>query len=104
MNYNWTITKLRTIDTDDKQKVVQSIEWRCTEASSGQFSEGDELIEFSKDSNFVAFENLTQEQVFSWVESKIDKEEIETNLQIRIEMLAAEKEKLSTTNTLPWNN
>jgi len=104
MNFIWNIRQLRVKNIEGQTNVVWSVEWRCTETISGQFTEGDELIEYLPTSNFITYENLTQNQVFSWVESKIDKQEIEVNLKNRIEMLALEQTKLPITNTLPWSN
>jgi hypothetical protein len=50
------------------------------------------------DENFIAYENLTEEIVLSWVKNKLNTEAIETQLVKNLEL----QSQLKTFNGIPW--
>jgi hypothetical protein len=108
--FNWTITKLHIHPTQNNfNQVVYAVSWKCEGTDDNfsppfvAFTEGDEAVDLVNDSGFTDYNQLTENQVWDWINSKIDKQEIETNLQIRIDNLGNEREKQIMLNPeLPW--
>jgi hypothetical protein len=109
--FNWTITKLYTHPTQNNlTQVVYAVAWKCNGVdekytpSFSAFTEGDESVLPADENSFTPYNQLTENQIWEWINEKIDREEIETNLQIRIDGLAAERDKQNMLNTqLPWS-
>ena len=91
--FTWTIEDLTCLkEKDGKEKVVTQVSWFCVarQVVDGKTYFADSrgtsgLLELDPTAPFVPFEELTEEQVFSWVfSSGISKEYAEEQLQGRI--------------------
>jgi len=89
--YTWNVNTMDTAPSQDGlSDVVKVIHWRLT-ASDGVNSV-DTYSTVSLDapdaSNFTAFDTLTEAQVISWVESKLDVESLKASLDSQLAALA----------------
>jgi len=101
MNTTWTIDSIRCkAFNNGNANVVSEVHWRVSSEDGGfsVSSYGSASIPF-EGTQFTAYENLTKDQVLSWLFSQIDKEEIENNLTLNINSL---KNPTVVTNPLPW--
>jgi hypothetical protein len=108
--FDWTITKLYIKpDQDGLSQVVYAVAWKCEgtddkfSPSYVAFSEGDVSVPTADPSAFTPYNQLTQEQIWGWIDGQIDKPEIELNLQIRIDQLGTQRDINNALNpALPW--
>lgn len=61
--------------------------------------EGEYFFEYPNKENFIIYENLTFEQVVSWIENKIRIEVLDNKIKEEIEK---QKNSISENNKLPW--
>lgn len=76
MNYTWEITSIKRKDTSTLNNIIVQTYWRKTgtdeNGNSGQFSGATPFDLSTVDSdNFVAYEDLTEEMVLSWIQSVV---------------------------------
>lgn len=80
---------------------VVTAHWRCTLTEEDKSVGSYGTVSFTPDpsaSDFVPYENLTEEVVLTWVFAEVNKEEVETSLTTKLE---AEKNPTVTAG-LPW--
>jgi len=84
-----------------QSNVVFSINWNCTAEQESKTANSLGTVEttYVEGDPFTAYADLTEEQVWSWVNPSIDRTSIETDLQA---MLDAELNPETETYTLPW--
>jgi len=90
INYTWLISTFECTP----EKVVTSINWvyRGENENGTIFEMFDTLKVPEPDlNNFTDFENLTYEQVCSWIENLIDVSAMQTNITEQIELLEQPK-------------
>ncbi len=81
--------------------VVFCVNWQC-QASDEMYSavsEGNVPVTYTTGTPFTPYNQLTQEQVWSWINPSIDRHEIEANLQA---MIDSQKTPVVVTPPLPW--
>lgn len=81
--------------------VVFSVNWQC-QAFDGAYSatsEGNVPVTYTAGTPFTPYNQLTQEQVWGWINPSIDRPAIEANLQA---MIDAQKNPPVVTPPLPW--
>ena len=105
MEIQWSVEKLIS---DKKSGGVVRVEWNSfvkeTRNQEILVASRSGEVEFAPDpssSDFIAFENLSENDVLSWVWSSVDKNSIETELKKQIEDFEAQPETL-TTEEIPW--
>lgn len=88
--YNWEITTMEVIlNKDGLSNVVNSIDWRLIATVDGEkyYSEKWDKLYLSspEESSFIAYDELSKEQVVGWIESLLDVEELKNELAIQID-------------------
>ena len=115
--YQWNIVSLPAYaQIDGQTDVVFQVNWQCvawdtstvvvndTPQVQYNFSvvtNGSVPVTYTAGSPFTPYDQLTQEQVWGWVNPSIDRPEIEANLQA---MIDAQKTPEVVTPPLPWSN
>ena len=88
---------------EGQSDVVFQVNWQC-QAQDGLYravSNGSVPVTYVASSPFTPYADLTQAQVWGWVNPQIDRTEIETNLQALID---AQKNPTVVTLPLPWSS
>jgi|14BtaG_2_1085337.scaffolds.fasta_scaffold57914_2 hypothetical protein len=101
-NYNWNIVSMENYPTYAGQSnVVFSVNWNCIAEQEGKTANslGTVAVTYVEGEPFTAYADLTEEQVWGWVNPNIDRTGIEADLQA---MLNAELNPTTETDTLPW--
>ena len=102
--FNWQITSMPAYSQiDGETDVVFQVNWGC-EGIDDRLSAttvGSVPVAYTAGSPFTPYDQLTQEQVWGWVNPQIDRPEIEANLQALID---AQKNPPVVTPPLPWSN
>ena len=101
--YNWQIVSMPSYSQiDGESDVVFEVNWQCNAADGffGSVSSGTVPVAYTAGTPFTPYDQLTQEQVWGWVNPQIDRPEIETNLQALID---AQKNPPVVTPPLPWS-
>jgi hypothetical protein len=100
--YHWQIVSMPSYSQIDGQSdVVFEVNWSCfavDENYSAQ-SNGTVPVTYTAGSPFTPYDQLTQEQVWGWINPSIDRPEIEANLQA---MIDEQKNPPVVTPPLPW--
>jgi hypothetical protein len=94
ITYSWDCTTVDVRPTrDSNENVVYNVHWKLigiNENGSGTRVIGTQELDISNIENFIPFENLTNEQITSWVESAMGEDQIniyKTALQSQIQEL-----------------
>jgi len=93
-NYKWVINAVDCYTAKDGlEKVAYNIHWSyfATEGEHTASMIGVQSIGEPNPDNFVAFEDLTEEQVVSWISAAMDVEQMQANLDKQIEDIVAPK-------------
>lgn len=74
ITYTWEITGIKTANVNDKQNAVVQTYWKKVGkdefGNEGVFN-GATPIEVNPDSKFVSFDKLKEDDVLSWIKSKV---------------------------------
>lgn len=98
--FNWKIERMSCkTQTSGKDNVVHEIEWICTAKDGGYGTQafGTVSVEYQPGGAFTPYLELTTQQVWTWIDARLDRSEIESNLQAMID-----QQKNSTATALPW--
>ena len=102
--FNWTIQSMPTYsEIDGQSNVVFQVNWQC-EAQDDTYSAvsvGSVYVTYAAGSSYTPYANLTQTQVWGWIDPSINRSEIESNLQA---MIDTKKTPEVVTPPLPWSN
>jgi hypothetical protein len=101
-NYTWNIVSMENYSSYAGQSnVVFSVNWSCTAEQEGKTANSFGTVEttYVEGDPFTAYADLTEEQVWGWVNPNIDRTSIEADLQA---MIDAELNPTTETDTLPW--
>ena len=105
--FNWEILSMPAYaEIDGQTDVVFQVNWVCN-AQEGDLSRykatstGSVPVTYTAGTSFTPYDQLTQEQVWGWVNPSIDSSEIEANLQL---MIDAQKNPTVVTPSLPWSS
>jgi hypothetical protein len=103
--FNWQIISMPSYSLIDGQTdVVFEVNWACIALDTDGYSAktyGTVSVAYTAGSPFTPYDQLTQEQVWGWINPSIDRPEIEANLQA---MIDAQKTPTVVTPPLPWSN
>lgn len=105
-NYTWLICSLSSYTTiDGESDVVFEVSWQCSafdiDGGYRAVSNGSVPVDYTAGSPFTPYDQLTQEQVWGWINPSINRPEIEANLQALID---AQINPPVVTPPLPWSN
>jgi len=93
-NYTWRINAVDCYTSKDGlEKVAYNVHWSYF-ATNGEHTAsmiGVQSVGEPNPDNFVAFENLTEDDVISWISAAMDVEQMQANLDKQIEDLVAPK-------------
>lgn len=93
-NYTWRINAVDCYTSKDGlEKVAYNVHWSYF-ATNGEHTAsmiGVQSIGEPNPDNFVAFEDLTEDDVISWISASMDLEQMQVNLDKQIEDLVAPK-------------
>ena len=93
-NYTWRINAVDCYTSKDGlEKVAYNVHWSYF-ATNGEHTAsmiGVQSIGEPNPDNFVAFEDLTEDDVISWISEAMDVEQMQANLDKQIEDLVAPK-------------
>ena len=97
---NWSIENMeRQQDTG----LVTKVKWTVTLVKDMEFSNTNGVVELEASNSFTPYENLTKSQVLDWVFEKINKAEIESELEVLVDAKIADKAKPQVElSGLPW--
>ena len=86
---------------DGETDVVFEVNWQCQAQEDGfsAVSVGTVPVTYQAGTPFTPYADLTQDQVWGWINPSIDRPEIEANLQA---MIDAQKNPTVVTPPLPW--
>jgi len=102
--FNWQIQSMPAYPQAEGQTdVVFQVNWQCNanDDSYSANSFGSVLVTYVAGSPYTPYADLTQEQVWGWINPSIDRPEIEASLQA---MIDAQKNPPVVTPPLPWSN
>jgi len=103
-NFFWSIVSMPAYSQIDGQiDVVFEVNWQC-QAQDGAYQAatvGTTPVTYTAGSPFTPYADLTENQVWGWVNPQIDRPAIEANLQALID---AQKAPIVVTPPLPWSN
>ena len=100
--FNWTIQSMPAYPQAEGQTdVVFQVNWQCNAQDSGYQANsfGSVPVTYAAGSPYTPYDQLTQEQVWGWINPSIDRPEIEANLQALID---AQKNPEVVTPPTPW--
>lgn len=104
-NFNWAIQTLSAYpQAEGETDVVFSVAWVCGASDEEGVSAatcGSVPVTYTAGSPYTPYADLTQEQVWGWIDPSIDRPEVEANLQA---MIDAQKNPPVITPPLPWSN
>jgi len=93
-NYTWRINAVDCYTSKDGlEKVAYNVHWSYF-ATNGEHTAsmiGVQSVGEPNPENFVAFEDLTEDDVISWISASMDVEQMQANLDKQIEDLVAPK-------------
>lgn len=104
VKYFWVIDTLTTLPNQyGHDNVVIRVDYTVTAQELGYRAQsfGTVNLEYNSDVPFINYNDITEEQVWEWINPSIDRSEIEANLQ---EMINKQKTPEVVTPPLPWSN
>ena len=103
--YTWSITSMDAYpQADGEQDVVFNVNWSCFAIEDENYqatSFGSVPVTYAAGSPYTPYNQLTQEQVWGWINPSIDRPAVEANLQSSID---AQKTPEVVTPPIPWSN
>jgi hypothetical protein len=102
--FNWQIILMPSYSQIDGQTdVVFQVNWSCgaKEDRLSATTTGSVPVDYAAGTPYTPYDQLTQEQVWGWIDPSINRLEIEANLQA---MIDAQKNPEVVTPPLPWSN
>jgi hypothetical protein len=118
MAFNWLVTQLDSIPTlDGMKEIIKVVHWRAQKAHTESIYDsqtelsslrdvfiadtyGALSLEAPHEASFTPYDEVTKEMVESWLESSLDCEAIEANLDAQIENFLNPP---IVAYKLPWN-
>ena len=91
--YNWEIPAMEvTLNQDGLSKVVNNVEWRLVATVEGESYYAQkwakQYVNPPDANTFTNYDELTKEQVVSWLESVLDVPQLKENLEEQINLQA----------------
>lgn len=89
--YTWIVNALDTAPSENGlSDVVKVVHWRFGASNGIHYADTFSALslEDANSENFIVFNDLTEAQVISWIESKLDVEQLKVKLDAELERLA----------------
>ena len=108
MNYTWKITNIKRKDTQDLSNIIVQTYWKKIGTDDdGNIGEFDGATPFDLSTvdpnNFVAYDDLTEEIVLSWIQSVVvDEYETHVNEQIAKQIEEKKNPTVEENKYFPW--
>jgi hypothetical protein len=102
MEYTFYIKSLEFLENfENFEKVITRVfyEYKCTYID-GKLYYGNCIILNKPTSNYIEFQNITENNILEWIYDKINHEEIKKEMEISIDIL--KKNNNLTITTPPW--
>jgi hypothetical protein len=102
IQYTWTISALDVkLSEDGLEKIVTNVHWRLlgTEDSHSADVYGSVSLDPPVTTSFIEFDALTKEDIVSWIEDKLDVDQLKTSLETQINSL---KNPVTASLPPPW--
>ncbi len=102
--FEWIFTQCDVIlDEGTMKDVATTVHWRYKAENDGYFAEtyGASAVGQPAPDDFTDYDNITKEQMTSWVEAVLDVPAMQENLNTQIELL---KNPVTATLPPPFNN
>jgi len=91
VNYNWVISDLvAKIQDGELENIIETVHWRY-QATDGEHTAdvyGSVGLEAPDAESFKPFEEVTEADVISWLESKLDVEAMQSGLDAQLDAIA----------------
>jgi hypothetical protein len=100
--FNWQIVSLLAYpQAEGETDVVFQVNWSCQAQENGYDSKiiGAVHVTYLAGTSFTPYTQLTETQIWDWINPSIDKPEIELNLQ---QLIDSQKNPQIITPPLPW--
>jgi len=91
----WDIINL---ERDIVTGLVTKAYWRVSAASYTYIADCQGICELERSDTFIPYSELTEDQVITWIKSKIDVETIEAEATAKLEI----KKNLTSQHGIPW--
>ena len=104
MAFTWVISQLDSIPTiNGMEKVISTIHYRAQKQDADFTADtyGAISLKAPHEASFTPYDEVTKEMVEGWLESSLDSEAIEANLDSQIENFVAPK---IVAYNLPWQD
>jgi beta-glucanase (GH16 family) len=89
--YNWTISALDCkVDENNLKDVIQTIHWRYRATNENDITAetyGAQVVGSPNPEDFTPYNEITKEQIVSWLEASMDVEEMKDNLDNQINLI-----------------
>lgn len=106
ITYSWVISQLECYpEKEGLERVVFNIHWR-RQAVDGQYSAdvyGSQSVTLDEDSEFIEFEDLTKENIETWLEDSMGADRIAELDASLLAQINERKNPTVITPGLPWN-
>jgi hypothetical protein len=108
IQFIWKIIKLTYYSEKyEQENVIFEVEWECIaqDVNADGFinfnanSAGTVSVNYNQNTPFIPYEQITEEEVWNWINPNINREEIQSNLQ---KMIEEQKNLNVKTSTSPW--
>lgn len=89
IKFDWIISAMECkVKEDDLSDVVIVVHWRYNAVSEEYFADtyGATVVPMPSGDNFIPYNNLTKEQVVSWLEAILDVPAMQLQLEANIEL------------------
>jgi hypothetical protein len=91
INFEWVkpILEVKLID-GSLENVIKTVHWRYKGTDANEVSAdvyGAQSLSDPDENDFIEFEDMTNEDVYSWLESILDVEALEENITNQIELI-----------------
>ena len=112
-NYKWIIENFQVQNSDTLENIATKIKWRYVAYTSDNIEVGSEydalLLDEPDLQNFTQFEELTEEIVISWLQTKLSVQDLQNAIEMRYHqnnnILKEDTEQVNKNITLPpWND
>lgn len=110
LTYTWALSSLKKVDTSDLAGVIVQTHWTCTgtdeDGDSGTFNGATPFDPQEVGlEDFVAYEDLTEEQVLAWVQEVVVgpyKDHVDGQIMKQIQLLKTPVEEVPE-GQFPWS-
>ena len=101
IKYSWEIISMKTENDNELNNIVISVKYKRTgiEEELKHSIEGEYFCEYPDKEKFIEYQNLTFEQVCSWIENQFRIEFLDNKIKEEIEK---QKNTILENNKLPW--